>query len=87
MTKFKASLKVETGQFTAEGECIIPASIILTLSELQLQEYKHCMKLLTEHFDVDYTSAAFRQNRDVILKGEDSVHSGIPPTQGDKTRL
>jgi len=83
----KADISVKTGSFTAEGECLEPAQITLVISELQLSEYRAAMAILTKEFKIDYTSSVFRQNRDVIIRGSDSIHDGKCPVEGDKTRL
>ena len=83
----KTTIDVRTGAFTAEGVCLEPAVITLTLSELELSEYRNAMQTLTKEFNVDYTSAVFRQNRDVIVKGSDSVHDGQNPHEGNGRRL
>ena len=83
----KAELRVKSGAFTAEGVCLDPAEITLVLSDLQLSEYRNVMQILTKEFNVESDSTVFRQNRDVIVKGQDSIHNGKNPHEGDKTRL
>lgn len=82
----KVLMTVKGGTFTAEGECLEPAAITLELSELQLPEYRHCMGVITKEWEVDHTSAVFRHNRDIIVKGVDNIHDDRP-MQGDRTRL
>jgi hypothetical protein len=83
----KTTIDVKPGAFTAEGSCLEPAQITLVLFDLELQEYQKTMSVLTKEFDVDYKSTVFRHNRDVIVKGNDSMHDGGNPHEGDRTRL
>ena len=83
----RTDLDVDPGSFTAESVCLKPATITLLLSELELSEYRSVMQILTKEFKVDTSSTVFRQNRDVIVKGSDSVHDGNNPHEGNATRL
>jgi len=83
----KTTTDIKTGAFSAEGACLDPAAITITFSELELSEYRNVMNTLTKEFNIDYTSTVFRQNRDVIVKGTDSVHDGLCPHEGIHTRL
>ena len=83
------TLEVKGGYFTAEGECIEPAVIILTLSDLQLPEYKSNMAKLAKDYpgcNADATSAVFRKNRTVIVRSSDSVHDGQNPHEGNRCK-
>lgn len=83
----KVTIDVKPGAFTAESICLEPAMVVLTLSELELSEYRNVMGILTKEFNVDYTSTIFRQNRDVIIAGQDSIHDAKNPHEGNHTRL
>ena len=83
----KTQMDVKTGAYSSEGAVIDPASITLTLYELELSEYRSVMAILSKEFNIDYTSQVFRQNRDVIVKGSDSIHDARCPVEGVHTRL
>jgi len=83
----KTQLDVKPGAFTAEGGLLEPAQITLILTELDLVDYKRCMEVLSREFELDYTSSVFRHNRDVILKGERSLHDGKNPVEGNRSKL
>jgi hypothetical protein len=80
----KVNMSVKPGAYSAEGEAIDPAAITLVLSDLQLPEYRTVVGILVREFHVDTSSSVFRHNRDVIMKGADSIHDGSNPHEGNR---
>lgn len=85
--KMKTNIEVKPGAFTAEGDLLEPAHIILTLYELDLPEYKKSMSILSKEFDVDYTSSVFRQNRSIVVSSPGEIHDARCPVEGNRTRM
>jgi hypothetical protein len=83
----KNSIEVKQGAFTAEGEAIEHAEIVIRFYDLELPEYRSTIATLTKEFNIDYTSTIFRHNRDVMVKGQDAVHDANNPHEGDRSRL
>jgi hypothetical protein len=82
----KQEIIVDEGMFTAEGKVVKPAVITIKFYDLELSEYKGTMSALAREFKIDYASSVFRQNRDVIVQGQDAIHDGQNPHEGDHTR-
>lgn len=83
----KAELLTKGGAFTADGIMIEPASITLFLTELQLHEYTAAIEALVREFAIEATNPIFRHNKDIIIKGDVSIHDGKNPHEGDRSRL
>jgi len=83
----KHDMTVDQGAFSAEGEVIKAAEILVKFFDLELSEYRQIMGLLTKEFGIDYASTIFRHNRDIMVKGQDAIHDAKNPHEGDRTKL
>lgn len=82
----KQEMEVDEGAFSAEGKVVKHAAITIKFYELELSEYRAVMATLAKEFKLDYSSTVFRRNRDVIVQGQDAIHDGGCPHEGDHTR-
>jgi hypothetical protein len=81
----KTAIGIKAGSYTAEGDCLDPAEIVLTISDLSLPKYRQAMQTLAKEFGISVPSSAFRKNRNVLVRNQDVIHTGNHPAEGNHT--
>jgi hypothetical protein len=83
----RTEVKVDQGSFSAEGDCIKPATITLICADVNsVGEYRSVMQKLAATFDLNDLSTALRKNRTVTVRTQDAIHCGRNPGEGTPSR-
>ena len=79
----KIERQINGGKFNAEGVMIEPAAIIISFTELTLDDYKETSLKLSKHFKIDPPESILRRFHKVVIAGDThQIHEGGNPTIG-----